>query len=137
LKKIDQNPTRAAIGFVVVVIEGDTPELLQQRLSIVVNTAHKHSGTVDSIRASTVIITWGMSAERIHDRDRVELVSELAEQLGTSIKVIHGLRDGIYGNLGSASRMQYGVIIPGLKEILELLVSLNFGETREVHELDA
>lgn len=127
----------AVMELVVAVVRGATSEVVSERMGFVADVAIKHGGTVVDLVSSIVIVAYGMFPQQQVVGKRSTLVRELAEQLQENVKIVHCARSGMYGNLGSNARMSYSFVVPGFGEMLGVLASMEFGETRELHETNA
>ena len=128
----------AAMELIVAVVRGNTPEVVAERMACVVDVSAKNNAMVFDMVSSMVIVAYGMFPQhQWGSGNRFTLVQELREQLGEDIKIIHCARRGVYGNLGSRTRMSYSFVVSGFVEMLGLLVTMNFGETKDLGDTDA
>jgi len=135
--KLDDDDCRrlipASIELVIAEVDGPAPEVVSERMGQVADIASKHGGVVVTLISSIVIIAFGMLSNREErSGNRFTLAKELAEQLATNVKIIHCARDGVYGNVGNLRRMSYGFVVPRFVEMMGLLASMKFGETRDL-----
>ena len=56
----------------------------------------------------------------------------LTRELGSSLRVVYGARDGLYGMLGGDKLMHYGALIPDFGDAIDKLLRLDFGQPTEV-----
>jgi hypothetical protein len=128
----------AAMELIVAVVRGDTPQVVAERMGCVVDVATKNNAMILDMVSSMVIVAYGIFPQpQWGSGNRLTLVQELTEQLREDVKIIHCARRGVYGNLGSRTRMSYSFVVPGFVEMLGLFVSMNFGETRDLGDADA
>ncbi len=128
----------AAMELIVAVVRGNTPELVVERMGCVVDVAARNNAMVFDMVSSMVIVAYGIFPQQHWGfGNRFTLVQELTAQLREDIKIIHCARRGVYGILGSRTRVSYSFVVSGFVEMLGLLVSMNFGETRDLGDTDA
>jgi hypothetical protein len=121
------------IEYVLIVVRGETPEIISELMGAVADIASQHNGTIDSLVSSLVIVTYGMfDCETRTRNDRVTLVEMLKQTFQGNIKIVHGVETGCFGNLGSDTQMSFSFIIPSFMDGLRTLAGLRFGETLEV-----
>ena len=61
-----------------------------------------------------------------------KVASALTRELGSSLRVVYGVRDGLYGMLGGDELMHYGALIPDFGDAIGKLRRLDFGQSAEV-----
>ena len=63
---------------------------------------------------------------------RIQLVEKLRQEVGSFLTIVHGECDCLVGSVGSEKLMGYTALIPGFKEKLHKLSSLNYGQVSEI-----
>jgi hypothetical protein len=122
----------ARIEYVLVFVRGDTPEDISQRVGRVAEIAMSHDGVVHDMVCEMVVIAFGtLPSGSSPAGKRALLVEHLGRELLSQVKIIHGVADGYYGNIGSGVRMAYSFLVPRFNLILGALSRLEFGQIEE------
>jgi hypothetical protein len=129
LHKLKQSP----LEIVLVAVRGKDAQHVSDLMGVVADLAIQYNGVVQSLVSSLVIIVFGtIDFPKTSTGNRVALVKALQEQLGSDIKIVHGVESGYFGNIGSTNRLSYSFIIPNFLEALGQLSSASFGEVIEI-----
>ena len=116
----------------VLFVHGDTPEEISKLIGRVGEIAMAHHAFMDGLSASVIVTTFGAHpASHVTPGARAGLVSRLIEELGTSIKVVHGAGRGFYGLFGAGDFFRYSFTFPQFDAALGLLSRTEFGAAQE------
>lgn len=119
----------ATIDFICVAVQGDTPEIISERMALVTEIAVRNKGMVHALISGIIIITYGvLFSEPDDNQNRISLCKELRTSLAGNVKFVYGTAPGHFGNLGSATRMSFSFILPGFLEALGALAALPYGQ---------
>ena len=91
------------------------------------------SGCVDIV-ANLIFVYLNIPMKISNDsKTRIQLVDELLNKLNDSISLAHGNKKCRYGSYGSEKRMNYGVLIPEISNIIAKLDKLPNGKAIEIN----
>ena len=122
----------ATIEFVCVSVQGDTPEITAERMTITSDIAVQNGGVIFSQISGIVIIAYGILVSGPDDTEkRGKLCESLRATLAGNVKIVHGKAHGHFGNLGSPRRVAFSFILPSFLKVLSNLAALPYGEIRE------
>jgi hypothetical protein len=123
----------AQLGFVCVSVQGETSQLISERMGFVCDLALKHEGTVIELISGLVIIAYGLFVDESDQiLNRTRLCESLKAELVGDVKIVHGRALGHIGNIGSKTRMSFSFIVPGFLDALGILARLPYGEVYEL-----
>jgi hypothetical protein len=130
---IERQPfTAARIEFVLVFVDGNTPEEISERVGRVSEIAMSHNGTVHDIIGALVVVAFGTHPVSPPTAgERAALVEHLSQELSRFAKIVHGAADGHFGLVGSGKRIAYSFILPRFDAILGRLSQIEFGQIEE------
>lgn len=122
------------LEFVLAAVSDGTPEGISKRMGTVCDIAMEYNWVVDNCVSSLIVLTYGMFPFHSNAKEaaRLNLVRALEHSLAGNIKILHGVGDCHFGNLGSKNRMSFSFILPGFLHALETLSQMNFGETKQI-----
>jgi len=124
--------TESTIEIVLVFVRGETPEELSQLIGRVGDIAMAHNAMVSSLCGSLVTATFGAHPNSHPGPDaRIDLTRDLLRELGTNIKVVHGVGRGRYGLFGAGKNLFYGFEFPRFDSALGLVSRTEFGAVQE------
>ena len=122
----------ASIEFVCVSVQGETPEIIAERMAIASDIAIEHKGMIQDQVSGIIIITYGILFCEPDDAEQlVNLCQSLQTKLAGNVKIVYGKAQGHFGNLGSSGRMSFSFILPSFLDALATLAALPYGEIRE------
>ena len=124
--------TAARIEFVLVFVDGKTPEEISERVGRVTEIAMSHDGTVHDIIGALVVVAFGtiQHSSSVAGR-RAALVEQLRRELSSHLKIVRGAADGHYGLVGSGVRVSYSFVLPRFDTMLGRLSQIEFGQIEE------
>ena len=129
LHKLKQSP----LEIVLVAVRGKDAQQVSDQMGVVADLAIQHNGVIQCLVSSLVIIVFGtIDFPNTLNGNRVTLVNALHEQLGSDVKIVHGVENGYFGNIGSTNQLFYSFIIPNFIEAVGQLSSAGFGEVIEI-----
>jgi hypothetical protein len=120
------------IGFVFALVRGETATQTSERVGTAVEIAQARA--VVDILGPLVVATFGRTQfASLNLVEMGSLVADLTRQLGPNLKLVHGIRDGHSGLIGSKTGcISYSFLVPGFEEILCALGRLEFGQIEEL-----
>ena len=126
--------TNGTVEFLVLQVKDENVALIQAYLARAIDIVLSAHGTVVSVYGSFVLASFGFPFEELADASdyRRQAATELGKDLGSSARLLHGSIDATAGFVGTPHYTLYGPILTGFGRILETLLSLAFGEEREV-----
>jgi hypothetical protein len=99
----------------------------------VAELAIKHDGTAEVLVSSLVVVTFGTRHGRSQPGSlRHTFVEELRQRLGSSLKIVHGMANGHFGNFGGHKRFAYTFLVPKFDAVLGRLGQIEFGTVEEL-----
>jgi hypothetical protein len=122
------------VEFVFAVVQGSTANETAQRLGVVATIAHQNGWIVQGFLCNLVLLVNGVLP--VKERlvlERTSLTDKLLQSMGSNIKIVHGRETAPFGNMGSAARISYGVLLPSFPEVLSVLNTLPYGRSHEYH----
>lgn len=120
------------VEYIFVFVQGTTPDETVARIGSVVDLAAARSWMVQHILCNLVVIACGApSFPSSPAADRGEFVRELLQSLGYDIKIVHGVENTFYGNIGSATRCSYSFLLPSFLSVMSVLQDTPPGESQE------
>ena len=129
----ERQPFAAArIEFVLVFVDGKTPQEISKRVGRVTEIAMSHDGNVHDIIGALVVVAFGtvQHSSPVAGK-RAALVEHLSRELLSYLKIVHGAADGHFGLVGSGVRVSYSFILPRFDAMLGRLSQLEFGQIEE------
>lgn len=131
---IQEDLQKVDIVYMVIQVRDDPIDNVPAIISKVVQIIIDNGGIVTTICSSLIVATFCFSIDnKIDGLDSCnKAVRLLLDCIGDNIKIVYGIKDGLYGNLGSPIRMQYGPLIPSIASDLEALFMLHFGESKQM-----
>jgi hypothetical protein len=108
-------------------VRDDTSEDIQTHLSKALEMALNAGGFVEGITSSIVTVIFKPPAD-----SRERPVDAFLSKLGTSVRAVHGHGEFLRGTVGIPRRFAYGTIFPKFGRMLEILLHLEFGSSKEI-----
>lgn len=134
-EKLELGLTPARIHFLLAQVRDDDVPAVQGFLGRAVDIIMDCKGLVESFPSPFAVGWFGAPLPGIAQAqartDRAAAVARLLAELGANVKIVTGDRDGLYGNIGSERRFNFGFVVPGFGECLAALQRLSYGEARE------
>jgi len=97
-------------------------------MALVTDLAIKHQAMIFELISGIIVIAYGIfDSQADDDQNRSKLCEELRTQLADDVKIVYGEAQGHVGNLGSAARGSFSLIVPGFLNALSALAGLPFG----------
>ena len=121
------------VDYVFVAVTAASPNAIGEKLGIVVELAQDSNWSVQEFMCNVVVLVRGQipGLEKKGPSAR-ELADQLAKTLGTNVKSVYGEEHAHFGNMGSQSRMTYGVLFPSFVAIMSKLIEMPFGSSHEM-----
>lgn len=111
------------INYLLVAVDGATPQDMAQRLGDVVTAAKEAGWYVGFLFSNLVVLTDGTSWPGAPvSQPRASLCERVAAMLGSGCKSVGGLQAGAWGEYGTLERRVFGAFLP---EFLPLVAQLN------------
>lgn len=116
------------------VSDGDL-EQAPQHLNTAMEIIARRDGYVSDVLSTLILATFGLplvdeDLDKARDQ-QAKAVARLVTELGAQMRLVHGIADGLAGNIG-AQGTHYGVLLPDLSRGLAALMALEFGKAAEV-----
>lgn len=130
--EIDDNTLKEKeIEFIYIKINTTSLTEIAKLTEDIVNQAVEQNGTVFDMISSyiTIYLNFNDSFEFIPDR--LQIVNHLIKQFQNNISIIHGKRIALVGVYGGRYRMTNGIIIPDYFAIMNELIDLPNGKSKE------
>jgi hypothetical protein len=126
-------PKECIVEFVLVMVDGGTPEKISERLGIVCDVAHGKGALVEAMfgPCALIVAVEGMVPFLSGWGQHLAIVEELKRQLGIAGKTVHGVSHGLVGIFGSNHRFSYGVAFPKFDRMLGTIAKMPFGQALE------
>jgi hypothetical protein len=109
-----------------------TPILIEQVITAAVGGDKRvmHWGVLGSLVLMSANNPWW----RTEDPGSVRRAAadRILSHLGRHVRVVHGSRRGLIGDVGTRSLIQMTVLIPNLGSAIDELISLEFGSFKEI-----
>ena len=120
------------IEFILIFVDGKSPEEISERIAKAMKITMSQDACIEHLVGQLIFATFG----GVHPitpppRDRASLVERLRKGFPSHIKIVHGVADGYWGNVGCETRMSCTSILPEFNAILGLLSRLEFGQIEE------
>jgi len=123
------------IEFVFVLVRADSPQQLEAGIELVEDAAHKYDAVVQHVVGPMVVMAFGtLGSTQPSATSRARLVSNMQEQFGRQVRIVHGVAGGHFGNFGGNRSIHYTFTFPRFAEALAALGRLEFGQTEEKPE---
>lgn len=124
--------TQHTVEFVFAVVRGATPNNTGERMGTVADIACRNGWIVETFLSSLVVIVDSrLLAKAPRCADRSNLINALIHALGSDIKIVHGVQEAHFGQMGSINRAHFGVLLPCFLDLICVLKDLPFGQTHE------
>lgn len=111
---------------------------VSEHLSRATEILLRRDGVVSDFLSSLVLATFGLPLiDDDLDKARsqqAKAVARLLSELGSNVRLIHGVATGLAGNIGAQQRFHFGVLLPDLDSKLATLLALDFGRAAEVED---
>lgn len=95
-------------------------------------------GVVSDFLSSLILAQFGLPLiDDDLDKARsqqAKAVARLLSELGSNVRLVHGVATGLAGNIGAQQRLHFGVLLPDLNSKLATLLALDFGKAAEVKD---
>jgi hypothetical protein len=127
-------PKQASICFVLLQVRDDPLDQALVHLSTALDTVVECGGMSDQM-GSCVLAIFGHPISADPDKNRTQrdmCVSRLLTDMGQSVRMIYGDKDGLVGNIGSPKRLHYGFLIANFHHCLAVLIALEFGKAARI-----
>jgi hypothetical protein len=126
---------QAMIPYIILQVRDDdlaqVPVYMEKAFEVTLDAG----GVIMSIMSSVVAVVYGIPV-RIPDDESIaqrnQTLVRLGRDLGPNVRTVFGRASCLYGNGGSARRMNYGALIPDFSGSLETLLALEFGNSAEI-----
>jgi hypothetical protein len=120
------------VDFLLFQVKDEGFDSVVNRLAEGIDLILSKEGVVVASIPPIVLATFGFPREDGDGGDlRRVAANALANKLNDSVKVVHGRVQGMYGFVGTTSRMCYVPILPSFDTVLKKLGELKLGETCE------
>jgi len=131
-------PRTAEVNFLLAIVAHDDLLQLPELLAKTVAVLRSSGAWLDSFSGPLVFATFG-THPKLSSSDprgqRQNTVSRLRAELGHNVRIVHGIRRGIVGEIVSDwSCAHFGSALHQYDEVLKTLASLSPGEIRELTE---
>jgi hypothetical protein len=121
------------IQFVLLFVKESGPDDFKGLIEAVTNDCLKYDAMIETMTATFISALFNVPLEQDNPKgNRIKLVANLSKIYGTNLSIVHGECECFVGNFGSNTRMSYTALIPGYKEIMKKLASLDYGQVLEV-----
>jgi hypothetical protein len=121
------------IQFVLLFVKESGPDDFKGLIEAVTNDCLKYDAMIETMTATFISALFNVPLEQDDPKgSRVKLVANLSKIYGANLSIVHGECECFVGNFGSNTRMSYTALIPGFKEIMKKLASLDYGQVFEV-----
>jgi len=125
-------PRHRQLDFIIALLRDDNFETLPTLVQKVVQSAAPDTESIDGLTGPLILLTFGrFRPEPDAPRKRRETVARLQQHLGNDIKVLHGHCTAKVGHLGGHSFAVFGSLLPNFNTMLQTLLVLQFGQSRE------
>jgi hypothetical protein len=115
------------VDFLIFQIRDDRLEDVQTNLPPALDLIVDCDGHIESIMSSVVCAVF---KEKTKPRQRP--ADALLDRFGNNVRVVYGRGEFLRGNIGSAKRFTYGTTFPQFGKMLEVLLRLEFGSSKEI-----
>jgi len=136
LQKTDPSAKQARRNVAVLFVELQCDELdhVSSLISKAIDLIHIQKGTVFNVVSSVVIATFDFGIDHPPDPEgRCEIAAEsILRVIGNKAKTLYGTCQGIYGDFGSPTRIQFGPLIPRLSGLIQDLHYMDFGSIQKL-----
>lgn len=123
-------------AYVLLQVRDENLETASTHLSLATDILLRRDGVVSDWLASLLLATFGLPlVDDDLDKARsqqAKAVARLVTELGSNMRLIYGVADGLAGNIGGSQRLHYGLLLPDLGGKLAQLLALEFGKAAEV-----
>jgi hypothetical protein len=116
-----------SIGYVLLQVRDHTTGDIQHNLPLALDVILDNDGFVEGIMssvASAVFTTQSKSME--------QSIDALFGKLGSNVRVVYGHGYFLRGTVGSQRRFAYGTMFPNFGKMLEILLEIEFGSSKEL-----
>ena len=120
------------IEFIFVFARAETAQQLAERVGRVADAGIEREAVVHNLIGPMVVMAFGTLRETQSSGSRQQLVSDLQQQFGADIKIVHGATDGHFGSFGNKNRLAFTFTFPHFDRALAALGRLEFGLTEEL-----
>jgi hypothetical protein len=125
-------PSHQTIDFLLVTLNDDDLDGIPPILSQIEAMTRMHQGFLESLTGPLVLIIFGYPTPDAESAThRAAMFASLVEALGDRVKILHGRRPALVGNI-AGKEAPYGVVITGYHRLLGELTAMDFGQVREV-----
>jgi hypothetical protein len=123
--------TTRHVNFLLVLVRQDSRQA--ETIRQVVRIVQERQAMIDSITGTLITIHVGVRIDEPNAKQmREDLIIRLTESLGSDLAIIHGECDCPVGIVGTEDRANYTALLPEYRTTLGELVSLDFGQVKEV-----
>lgn len=120
------------IEYILAFVDDTEPGPASERIGKVAELAVHHGATVYHLVGALAVLAFGTQQASSSTSDsRRSLVAALREQLGASVKIVHGAADGSYGLFGAKSGLSFTFLVPQFDRVLGVLSRLSLGAVEE------
>jgi hypothetical protein len=122
------------IGFVVVQVNGRTPEEVCHRMGVVCESAAMANAVVDCLFSGFVIASVGTipGAASHPEKEIQRVVDAIRKTEPDSLRMVWGVHHGVFGTMGGPTRFAYSFIVPDFMDAFTGLVKLAFGQVSRI-----
>jgi hypothetical protein len=126
-------PRECVVEFILVMVEGGTPEMISERMGIVCDVASSKEAMVQSAFGPCALIVMSEDIELLSGAAgcRILIVEELQNRLGNAGKIVHGVSRGFAGLVGFKPMFSYGAVFPEWDAVLAMAGKLPSGTAFE------
>lgn len=123
-------------AYVLLQVRDAELDKLPERLSSAIEILTRRDGFVADMMSSVVLCVFGLP---LIDEDpetsrnqQAKAVARLVSELGTDVRLIYGVVQGLAGDVGGPSSPSFGVLLPDVASKLKALFALEFGKAAQV-----
>lgn len=121
------------LGVVLILVEYSTPKEVTKSIGMLFNLAKEHEASYEATTNGLIVFSFGkFRSELDAEAGRQAFVHALQTKLSRTVKIVHGTGTGQVGLVGNEQLMSYTLLMPKFGDALQVLTSLQYGETREV-----
>jgi hypothetical protein len=111
----------------------ENTDLINERMNTILDVLMNHKGVVWSVNCSVVMVSFGFPHNSYEEGLHLcsLAMDELSKQLGTAIRIVYGVAEGVLDFVGCSRLQSYGPIFPLFGQKLGHLFSLDAGAIEE------
>jgi hypothetical protein len=129
----DEEANIGEINYLIVQVKDKNLRDFESDLQKVVSVVLNYGGIINGVFSSFIFVYFD---KNVHDSNIKLMANKIMEDLKANVRLVYGKGSGVIKNVGMKEWLSYGPLIIGLSDIFNCFCKLNFGESKEIDNMN-